>query len=457
MNRMLKKAGVVSISLFMAVFLCAFFGLATDSRAEPLTQDQIQGIISTSLQLLIKGEEPNDQQNQGIQSLDAMLKNGEISKEDIHRMVKEQLFTDMEKQEVSRYVIGDMVKRSPEILPSVAGKDLHNMLWEKIKGMLDKPVIIKVGTLAPEGTAWLEFPKKKLNPYVRKVSGGKVITKMYTGGVMGEDSDILRKMDMGQLDGCGCTALGFFKAAPEMSVFSLPRLFRNYDEVDYILKKFRKEIDASFEKKGYEVQTLIDTGFFYMWTRNEVSSLDDLRKQKVLSWFGTVENTTYDELGIHPTPVSVTEVVTSLNTGMVNANCGPAPWLLGTQSYTNVHYYISQPFFYSPAAVILSSKVKDQFRGKYPDALVDNFMELVIYETDTMEREWVVDNIRPYESRCIKAFHKYGIKPVTFNKQDMATIDAASKRVWNKLADGLYPRDLLDRVLKELEAYRQSH
>ena len=59
---------------------------------------------------------------------------------------------------------------------------------------------------------------------------------------MGEDTDILRKMDIGQLDSCGCTALGVLAACPDASALLLPGLFNNYDEIDYVLKKFRKRI-----------------------------------------------------------------------------------------------------------------------------------------------------------------------------------------------------------------------
>ncbi len=454
MSSKIKKAGAGLFLVFTMVFISLI--VPTDPRAAALSNDQIQCLIKECSQLLLQNKTPTAEQKQRIEKLRQMVKSGEVSKEQIRNLVKKQVFSDIEKYKFSRHQIGKILKRAPEMFPSLSGKALHGILWEKATVMLDKPITLKIGTLAPEGTAWLEFPKKVLNPHLKKVSKGKVILKMYVGGVMGEDVDILRKMDMGQLDGCGCTALGVFKAAPEVAIFSLPSLFNNYKEVDHILKKFRKFVDNAFEKRGYIMAGLIDTGFFYLWTKNKVTNLADIRKQKMMTWFGTVETATYAELGIRPTPISVPEVVTSLNTGLVDATYGPAPWILGTQAYTNLHYYVKQPLFYSPAAIIFSTKIQDQFRGKYPDILIHNFTELLIYETLTKEKIWIKDHLRPYEKKCIAAFEKFGIKPITLNAADMATIETASKKVWTKLGGKVYPQELLDKVLKELANYRKK-
>lgn len=456
MDLKVKKTVPGLLLILTIIPLCIVHALPTNSRAAVLTEDQIRHVTKESMQLLIEGREPAKEQRQRIQDMIKMINTGELSKEEMHQIVKSRVSMDMEKHKLSRLKIGNMLKRAPKLLPSVTSEDLHKMLWEKAAAMIEKPVTLKFATLAPKGTPWINFPKDVLNPHVEKVTGGKIVVKMYVGGVMGEDIDILRKMDMGQLDGCGCSAQGVLKAAPELSILYLPRLFRNYEEVDHILRKFRKDIDEAIEKKGYILDLLAESGFLYLWMKNKALTLEDIRKQKIMTWFGPVETATFAELGIRPTPISVPEVVTSLNTGLIDAHCGPPPWLLGTQAYTVDRYYVTQPLFYSPTAIIASKKMEDQFRGKYSDTLIHNFRELRIYETRTMEREWIEDHLRPFEKKCIQAFEKYGIKPVTLNEKDMAIIDAAAKRVWKKLAGKVYSKALLDRILKELEEFRQK-
>ena len=206
MNPKVKKTGVGLLLTLAIVFVTL-----KDSQAAGLTRKQIREVIKEGDHLLLKGKEPTSQQRKRIQEIRRMIKAGEINREQIHQMVKEQVFQDIEKYTITRHQIGEMLKRAPELLPEVTSEDLHKMIWEKATVILKETLYIKIGTLAPEGTAWLEVPRKVLNPHLKKVSGGKVVLKLYTGGVMGEDVDIIRKMDLGQLDGCGCTALGVFR------------------------------------------------------------------------------------------------------------------------------------------------------------------------------------------------------------------------------------------------------
>lgn len=111
-------------------------------------------------------------------------------------------------------------------------------------------VVLSIGTLAPPGTPWINIPEKVLLPRIAKLSNKKVVIKVYGGGVMGEDTDILRKMDIGQLSGCGCTALGILAASPETAVFLLPGFFRNYKE------KLSKQFGVS-ETLAYNVQEML--------------------------------------------------------------------------------------------------------------------------------------------------------------------------------------------------------
>jgi len=286
-----------------------------------------------------------------------------------------------------------------------------------------------------------------------------VIIKIYGGGVMGADTDILRKMDIGQLDGCGATALGVLKASPDASVFLLPGLFNNYEEVDYIFKKFRKRIDKAFAKRGYILAALIDTGWFHIFSKNKIVDLDDVRDQKMLTWFGSVEVALYDELGINATPVAVPEVVSALSTGMANTNLAPAAWMLGMQAYQYANYYLKPALLYSPAAVIVSKNTKDRLQKEMAvsDIYAHNTQELLVYEFNMLEDEWR-SRIRNYERKSLQAFRqKCGMKAMTLPAEDQKQLQAAAKAVRERLAGKAYPEDLLNDVREALKKYRSNH
>ncbi|MDY6822313.1 MAG: TRAP transporter substrate-binding protein DctP, partial [Thermodesulfobacteriota bacterium] len=264
---------------------------------------------------------------------------------------------------------------------------------------------------------------------------------------------------IGQLSGCGCTALGVLKASPKASVFLMPGLFNNYDEIDYIFKKFRKTIDAAFAERGYILAAVIDTGFFYFFSKKEITDLDSIRKQKVLTWFGQVETTFYDALNINATPVAVPEVVSALSTGLADTCLAPAPWMLGMQAYQYANYYIKQPMLYSPAAVIISADVKHSLQKKFDvsPTFAHNIQELLVFEVNSLEQGWF-NTLRSYERRTLEAFEKKcGMKVVSLPPEDMKIIKKAGLQVQEELAGKVYSKKLLNDVKAALAEYRANH
>jgi TRAP-type C4-dicarboxylate transport system substrate-binding protein len=240
----------------------------------------------------------------------------------------------------------------------------------------------------------------------------------------------------------------------------LPGLFNNFEEVDYICEKFRKRIDEGFEKQGYILWALIDTGFFYMFSTNKATGLADLSKQKALTWFGIIETTLFKDLGINATPVAVPDIVSALNTGLAETNLAPAAWMLGMQAYQYSNYYLKPPLLYSPAAVIISARKKDRLQKQLniSATFADNIMEIYAAEWNAHEPEWK-RQIRSYEEKSLKAFEtKCGMKAVTFSPEDQQRMEKASKAVQQQLAGKVFPNDLINEIQKALAEYRaQTH
>ncbi|MFZ5563784.1 MAG: TRAP transporter substrate-binding protein DctP [Thermodesulfobacteriota bacterium] len=388
-----------------------------------------------------------------------MFEAGLITKPECIAMVEAAMLPILNQHKTSRYILKDMSKRVEALLsPYMSWEEVKEAAWRMGSSLIKDgdQMVLTIGTLAPPGTPWINIPEKVLLPRIAKLSSNKVVIKIYGGGVMGEDTDILRKMDIGQLSGCGCTALGILAASPDASVFLLPGLFKNYDEVDYIMEKFRKRIDRSFEERGYILGALIDTGFFYMFSKNPVSSLADLKKQKMLTWFGEVETTFYRELGLDATPVAVPETIAALSTGLANTNLAPSAWMLGMQAYQYVHYYCTPPLVYSPGAIVVSVATKEKLRKQFnvSETLAYNVQEMLIYEVSLLEPIWKKE-VRDYDAKSLAAFQaKCGIKAVSLSAEDQKAIEQASLRVYEKLADKAFPRALLVDIRKALEEYR---
>ena len=118
----------------------------------------------------------------------------------------------------------------------------------------------KIATLAPDGVGWAVYVKKELFQELANRTHGDFQIDVYWGRTMGDDEDYISKMRVGQLDGAGLSGGSVMMVCPEMSVLTLPYLFNNYDEVDFIRSKMRDTFSKLCEKNGYKM--LINNGLF---------------------------------------------------------------------------------------------------------------------------------------------------------------------------------------------------
>ncbi|MDY6823768.1 MAG: TRAP transporter substrate-binding protein DctP, partial [Thermodesulfobacteriota bacterium] len=427
-----------------------------------LSKEAVRQTIKETMETVLTGQSVTPELKQKIETIKTMVASDALSQSELEDTTRAVIVPLLDEIKTYRYILKDLPEVADNLLsPYLAWDNLREITWAACSSVIkeDEQMVLTIGTLAPDGTPWLSVPRTKLIPAVDKLSNGKVKIKIYGGGIMGEDSDILRKMDIGQLSGCGCTALGVLKASPKASVFLMPGLFNNYDEIDYIFKKFRKNIDAAFAERGYILAAVIDTGFFHFFSKKEITDLDSIRKQKVLTWFGRVETTFYDALNINATPVAVPEVVSALSTGLADTCLAPAAWMLGMQAYQYANYYIKQPMLYSPAAVIVSADVKHRLQKKFEvsPTFAHNIQELIVFEVSSLEKGWR-DNIRSYERRSLEAFEKKcGMKVVSLPPEDMKVIEKAGLQVQEELAGKVYSKKLLNDVKAALAEYRANH
>ncbi|MBI2027836.1 MAG: TRAP transporter substrate-binding protein DctP, partial [Deltaproteobacteria bacterium] len=108
--------------------------------------------------------------------------------------------------------------------------------------------IIKTALLAPEGSSWMNI-MHEFNNELEKNTRGEVLLKMYPGGVLGDEKDVIRKMLHGQVHAAGFTGMGLGEILSEVRIFELPFLFQNASEVDYLTSAFFSEYSQLFEKK----------------------------------------------------------------------------------------------------------------------------------------------------------------------------------------------------------------
>jgi TRAP-type C4-dicarboxylate transport system substrate-binding protein len=178
---------------------------------------------------------------------------------------------------------------------------------------------VKLGTLAPEQTAWYNILRDMTEEW-KKATDGKVRFRIYPGGVLGDEPDMVNKLGINQLQAAALTGVGLAEISPEIFALMMPLLIRSYEELDYVLEKVGPSFEAMLKKKGYTVLHWADAGWVTFFAQRPVVSLDDLRKTKLFVWSsGTVEVEVWKDFGVPVVPLPATEIHPALKSGLINA------------------------------------------------------------------------------------------------------------------------------------------
>ncbi len=218
---------------------------------------------------------------------------------------------------------------------------------------------VKFATLATEGSTWMEV-MRDYDAAIRKESGGRLGFKIYAGGVQGEDKDVMRKIRLGQLHSAGITGVGVGEISPKLRILDAPFLFQNYAEVDHFQQAFEKELNQEFQKNDFVLLGWAEVGFVYVLTNTPVRSVADMHGVKMWAWEGdAIAEVAFRALGISPIPLSVTDVLTSLQTGLINGVYTSPLAGVVLQWHTRVTYMLNEPIADASGAVVVSKKKFD--------------------------------------------------------------------------------------------------
>ncbi len=308
---------------------------------------------------------------------------------------------------------------------------------------------IKFATLAPEGTTWLNV-MKEFDSAIRKESGGKLGFKIYPGGVQGDEKDILRKIRLGQLHSTGITGVGIGEIAPKARILDSPFLFKTYDEVDHIYKTFDKDFRDAFDQGGYILLGWAEVGFVYVFTNSPIREQEDMKNVKMWAWEGDpIAEAAFQTLGINPIPLSVTDVLTSLQTNLIDGVYTSPLAALGLQWWTRVKYIFTVPLADAAGAVVISKKMFNKMPNDLQEILIRNGQKYMSRLTKLSREE---------NAKSLDILKKNGmIFTEPGSKKSLSEYYELGKKARKSLIGRLYDQEFLNRVEKEVIEYRNNN
>ena len=314
--------------------------------------------------------------------------------------------------------------------------------------------LFKVASLAPEGSVWT----KTFRNFTREVeekSGGEIGFKIYAGGVMGDDRAMYRKMRVGQLNGGGFTMTGISEVVPDFRALGTPFMFNSYDEVDRVKEKLLPRFKKEFDKKGMVLMAMSEVGFIYTMSTNSIPTLAELKKSKAWAPEGDpISRVLLETVGVTPIPLSIPDVLTSLQTGLINTIFNSFYGSIVLQWFTKISYITDIPFVYAYGAFVLDKKTFSKLPAPHAAMMKKeaqiHFKKLLIDTRKSNEEalQVLIDNgislIKP--TPMTKAELQNNYREMTANK---LINDAFSKSIYIEAVKHL------DNYHKELSAIQQ--
>jgi TRAP-type C4-dicarboxylate transport system substrate-binding protein len=306
----------------------------------------------------------------------------------------------------------------------------------------------KIATILPDGTYWMN-KMRKAGDEISEKTQGRVVFRFYPGGIMGNASSVLRKIRIGQLQGGAITGGELTEIYPDSHIYSVPFAFRSLEEVDYVRSKMDKIIIDAIRENGFISFGLSEAGFAYIMSNKPIRCFDDLKEHKIWSPQGDdVSRTVFESLGVSPIQVPVTDVLTGLQTGLIDT-VGTSPiGAIALQWHTRVKYMTDIPLIYLYATLVIQRKAFESLSPEDQDAvrdvLVRTFNEIGMHN-------------RQENDAARQALKNQGIEFVSPPKEQSDRWNSRVTEIIESLSgQQVFSRKMLDMLRGYLREYRQT-
>jgi TRAP-type transport system periplasmic protein len=306
---------------------------------------------------------------------------------------------------------------------------------------------LKIATLSPDGTPLMDA-FAAADKEIQAGTGGRVKLKVYPGGVMGNDATVLRKMKTGQIHGSTFTAGGMRDFSPNYQALSMPMMFRSYEEVDAVRGQFEPILVKRLEEKGFVNFGMMESGMAYLMSNHPIQTLDDLKGRKVwLPEGDDVGRRVFLKLGVPPVHLPLPDVLTGLQTGLVDT-VGNSP--IGTvvlQWFTKVQYFMDSALMYTYGTVA----IPDRAWNRIPEQdrpVVRAAMEKITRQLDKSNR---IANGQARET-----LRKQGLKFIKINDSELPRMESLAQQAVDELiAEGKFDAKLMADIRAAVQAARK--
>jgi TRAP-type C4-dicarboxylate transport system substrate-binding protein len=302
-----------------------------------------------------------------------------------------------------------------------------------------KQTKIKVAHIGPEGSTWDRI-LKEFNEELKVKTDQRVRLQIYSGGVAGDEKNVLSKVRIGQLDGGVFSGPSMGKILPEVRILDLPFFLTSEGEFERVRTGLTPYFKKAFAEKGFVQIGWVDIGFVYFYSAKPINSLKELQKTKVWTWEGDpLSRVCLEEIGVSPVPLSIVDVMMGLNTGMIDTVFVPPMGAVSFQWYTRAKYQTSTPLGFVTTAFLIRKNTFDKLSDEDKNTMTALFEK---------HFKGLSQLIRKQNIEATQVMEKRGIQKVMWPQTDINELETSADRIMKKLIGTQYSKDLLDEAIR---------
>lgn len=308
--------------------------------------------------------------------------------------------------------------------------------------LISKPIIIKLATLAPEGTEYYNL-LLEMGQRWQEETNGEVILRIYPNGVVGRESDTIRKMRIGQIQASAMSSIGLADLTDQIQAFTIPMKFKDYDDVENVKEVMFDDISNGLSESGFKLLFLVDIGWVYWFSANEISVPEDLRNAKIYTTAGdyvTVE--LFKRFGFNAIPVSETDILTSLQTGMINSMQTVPILSLSSGWFALMPNMLDLKWAVFIGAVIIDERVWSKIRPEHQKVMMEVAQEI---------GKKYQENGRRTDAQAIKMMKEYGMNIKTPTDEELRVWEDFKEKIMPDVIDTYVPKEIYDKVTSAID------
>ncbi len=314
--------------------------------------------------------------------------------------------------------------------------------------ILPAQTVIRLGTIIPKDSPWHTI-LLNMGEEWKKASGGKIELKIYPGGEQGDEPEMVQKLRIKKLQAVALSGAGLSGIDAAVSALQVPMMLSSYEELDYVRDRISDRLEKGLAQRGFIVLNWGDAGWVHFFTKQPALHPDDIRKLKLCVLQG--DNSTFELYkinGFRPVSLAATDILTGLQTGLIDAFQSPPLVALSNQWFGGAKNMLDIPFAQLVGATVISKSEWD----KIPAPVQKQMMQSARAAGVSLREE-----IRKAEASSIPLMQQFGLNVVHADPKAIAEWRQLSEAIWPKLRGTMVPADLFDEVKRLRDEYRKAH